>query len=444
MIKNRSLSGLLVCSLLVTSISWLLVGCDRQEKVVSKKSIISELDVWVHTGDKNALLLLQDQVARFNAIHSRIEITLISVPKGTYNAQIDAAIRTDTLPDIIELNSAYLANFAERGALIKLDKFLTETTRLDILPAAFKQGMYHGRLYSLATVSNSPVMYARKSALLAVGYRIPVVSEEAWNIEEFEGLLEQLVKKGDYSAAVDLSLNQKKESLTRMFHPILLSGGGVMLDEQPPYKNSAVLNSAQNRAVLGRIQRWINDGYVDGNVDGQAFLNARVALSWGGLEKYRRYKETFGDDLVVVPLPDFGAGSRRTQHVWGWGVTRTCEDTQAAMRFLEFLLQPDEVLLAAKANAVLPATFSALARFDFLNDKLSLSEVVEEQKNGTIFSQLKSPLYPVMSDAFHKALIRIKNGASVDVSLSSAVHMIDEGLNKFESERGNLEAEVTN
>jgi len=421
-------------SILLMCFLWMLAGCDRPEKAVSKSAILSELDVWTHTGNQDTQRLLKDQVARFNASHSRIRVKLISIPKGTYNAQINAAIRTGTLPDIVELDGPYLPSFTERGALIKLDKMLTDSTRQDMLPAVFKQGMYQGRVYSLATTSNSPVMYARKSAIQAAGYRIPGVSKDAWDMTEFEGLLASLLKSEVYSAAIDLGINQQGERISNALHPVLLSSGGGMIDETTPYAGQGVLNNDQNLAALRRIQQWIDDGYIDNNTDDGAFVGGRVALSWAGLEKYASYKNAFGDDLVMVPLPDFGVGSQRTQRAWGWGLTRNCEDTQAAMRFLEFLFQPEEVLLAAEANATLPATLSALARFDAFSETPSILTLIEDHKNGRVLSQQQSPLYPVISDAFQKAFIRIRNGAVIESSLNTAIKVIDEGRQKLESE----------
>lgn len=427
--------GAFFVSTLIVVCGLLLTGCDSQEKVVNNRAILSELDVWVHTDNPSALLLLQDQVARFNAAHNRIRVSLISVPKGSYQAQINAAIRTGTLPDIIELDGPFLYNLAERGTLLKLDKILTETTRQDILPAVFQQGMYQGRFYSLPITTNSVVLYARKSALQAANIRVPDASKDAWGLSEFETLLETLMKNSDYLAAIDFGLNRKNEWLSSAFHPLLLSAGGGIVNEQPPYASSGVLNSKANIDALSHFQRWVNNGYVAPNRDGEAFARNRVPLSWGGLEKYEFYKNTFGDDLVVVPLPDFGHGSHYVQRAWGWGLTRDCVDTQSAMRFLEFLLQPEEITLAAKANAILPATVSGLSRLDAFDSGSSLSELITAQLNGNVSSQLKSPLYPVISGAFQQALVRIYDGDDVKSSLNKAVQSAAIGRQKFEAEQ---------
>ncbi len=411
-----------------------LAGCDREEIVVSKQSIISELDVWVHTGNKEMLLLRKDQVARFNARHSRINITIISIPKGTYGAQIAAATRTGTLPDIVELDGPSLASFAARGALMKLDKILTTTTRQDILPAVFEQGMYQGRLYSVAETSNSHLLYARRSLLESVGYRIPADLSDAWSLDEFEALLTLILKHDDYPSAIDIGLNNLDKSLTATLYPMLLSAGGAVIDEHAPYQIEGVLNSARNIAFLTRVQRWVEQDYIDNNSDHKAFSDGRVALAWAGLDKYASYKAQFGDDLIVVPLPDFGFGSQYVQQSWGWGLTRNCEDTQAAMRFLEFLFLPEEVKLAAQASGILPGTHSALADYDVVSDSPLITSLINAHQRGEISSQLKSPLYPVIDNVFQKAFIRIENGASVASALATAVVVADQQRQKLEAE----------
>ena len=431
---NQNLTCFMTAALLLICLLLMLAGCDRQEKVVSKQSILSELNVWVHTGNEESLLLRKDQVARFNARHSRIKVTLISIPKGTYSAQISAATRTGTLPDIIELDGPSLASFVTRGALVKLDKILTTTTRQDILPSVFEQGMYQGRVYSVAETTNSFVLYARKSLLASAGYPVPENPGDAWDLKEFETLLAMAQKHGDYSAAIDIGLSNVEEPYAKTLYPMLLSAGGGLVDGQSPYKVEGLLNSATNIGFLKRIQRWIDQGYIDENSDHRAFSDGRVALSWGGLDKYVAYKALFDDDLVVVPFPDLGGGSRNVHQTWGWSLTENCEDTQAAMRFLEFLFLPDEANLAAKASGGLPGTFSGLSGFNAFSDSILISSLVSDLESGMVASQAKSPLYPVISDEFQKSFVRIRSGASVEESLEAAVDSINQQRQKFKAE----------
>jgi len=434
MLNDLKLNRFYTRSLFVLCLLLALIGCDRQEKMISKQAILSELDVWIHTGNKEMLLLRKDQVARFNERHSRINVELISIPKGTYGVQVNAARRTGTLPDIVELDGPSLASFADLGALIKLDKMLTATTRQDILPAVFEQGIFQGRIYSIAETSDSSVLYARKSLLESVGYRIPLLSSDAWSMNEFETLLGLILKHDDYSAGIDIGLNNPDESLAVTLYPMLLSAGGGIIDKQMPHQVDGILNSARNISFLTRVQYWIEQGYVFNGINRNAFYDGRVALAWSGLDKLFSFKAQFGDDLIVVPLPDFGFGSQYVQKSWGWGLTRNCEDTKAAMRFLEFLFLPEEVYLAAQASGGLPGTYSALASYSAVGDRPLIASLVNAHQRGEVYSQLKSSLYPVIDSEFHNAFVRIKNGASVAASLETAIDVIDQQRKNLESE----------
>jgi multiple sugar transport system substrate-binding protein len=106
-----------------------------------------------------------------------------------------------------------------------------------------------------------------------------------------------------------------------------------------------------------------------------------VALSWVGHWEYPRYAKAAGDDLIVLPLPDFGQGSRTGQGSWVWGMTATGQHAAAAS-FLNFLLQTDEVLAMAGANGAVPASRSAIAKSKLYRADGPLHLFVEQLTGG--------------------------------------------------------------
>lgn len=66
------------------------------------------------------------------------------------------------------------------------------------------------------------------------------------------------------------------------------------------------------------FQQWFADDLVDFNEDDAAFTDGRSAISWAVHNSYPPYSEVF-DDLIIVPLPDFGQGARTGQGSWQWG-----------------------------------------------------------------------------------------------------------------------------
>jgi multiple sugar transport system substrate-binding protein len=173
------------------------------------------------------------------------------------------------------------------------------------------------------------------------------------------------------------------------------------------------------------VQSWIARGWVDPNLDDAAFPAGRVALSWGGHWNYPRYREALGDDLLVLPLPDFGAGSRTGQGSWNWGLTRGCDHPEAAARFLAFLLQPGEVLKMTRANGAVPGTLTALERSERYGPGGPLRLFAEQLSGGQAVPRPKTPAYPVVSAVFRDAFADIRHGMPVREVLDRAAAEID-------------------
>ena len=115
-------------------------------------------------------------------------------------------------------------------------------------------------------------------------------------------------------------------------------------------------NGPESKAVLLHFQNWFKERYIDSNTDANSFTGGRVALSWCGHWEYPRYQQALGDDLVILPLPDFGNGSRTGMGSWSWAITSKCPYPELAMEFLEFLLRPAEIIAITNANGAVPAT----------------------------------------------------------------------------------------
>jgi multiple sugar transport system substrate-binding protein len=180
---------------------------------------------------------------------------------------------------------------------------------------------------------------------------------------------------------------------------------------------------------MQHLQKWITKmRYVDPNVDDNAFVGKRVALSWVGHWQYRRYADAFGDDLVLLPLPDFGQGSRTGQGSWNWGITTRCRHPQAAARFLEFLLADEQVLAMCNANSAVPATWTGIARSALYREGSPLRLFARQLTEGSAVPRPRTPAYPVITSVFQQAFDDIRHGADVQTALDKAAADIDQDI----------------
>jgi multiple sugar transport system substrate-binding protein len=407
----------------------LLAGCaDSAPDAQARREEIAELEVWMHAGSPDERRIMQEQVTRFNTLQYRVRVNVVILPEESYEGQVREAALAGRLPDILDFDGPFVYDYIQRGRLIPLDKLLTDNSRLDLFPALIEQGMYQGRIYKVSTYDTGLGVYARASRLREAGVRMPASVDAAWSAAEFKHILRQLAAHDTDGAVLDLGLGAKGEWYSYAFLPVIQSAGGDLIDRDSYRTADGRLNRREAVEAMSLVQSWIQQGYVDTNGDQAAFLQGRVALSWGDLTAFHRYAQAFPGDVVLLPLPDFGRGARTAQGGWGWAITTACEDRRAAMQFLEYLLQTEQVLAMAEAGAGIPATRSAAARAELYRDGGPLHLFVTQLEEGPA-SRPSLAAYPAISAEFQRTVDEIVRGADVRSTLDAAVQAIDRRLN---------------
>ena len=418
-----------VLSVLATSFILFLSGCEKGP--VSEKTTIS---VWFHTGRPEEKRVIEGQVARFNESQDTIRVELTLIPEGDYNLQVQSAAADGKLPDLLDLDGPYLYNYAWKGHLMPIDDLLPADIKSDLLPSIIKQGTYEGKLYSIGTFDSGLGLYASREKLAQVGARISSSPQDAWTADEFEAILSKLAAIDPDGMVLDIRLDYRGEWYTYAFSPIIQSAGADLIDRSDFQTAVNVLNSPEAVRGLTHLQQWLNKGYIDPNTDTQSFVEGNVALSWCGHWEYPRYLDHLADDLILLPLPDFGTGSKTGMGSWNWSITSKCKEPGAAMEFLGFLLKTNEVLAMTNANGAVPATGSAIAASDLYGENGPLHLFVSQLRTSAV-PRPQTPAYPVITSAFQQAFLDIRNNVDVKTALDKAVAVIEEDLRDNEGYR---------
>jgi multiple sugar transport system substrate-binding protein len=415
-----ALSGLVL-------LTGLLTACGQDTP--SPATGVTVLQVWAHAGQAAEREILQQQVERYNRQQSGVQIRLGFIPERSYNAQVQAAAIAGELPDVLEFDGPFLYNYVWQGHLIPLETLLATELQSDLLQSIRTQGSYHGHFYGIGSFDSGLGLFARRSLLQQAGIEdLPRHPQDAWPVAQFTALLDTLASGDPDGAVLDLKLNYPDEWFSYAFSPLIQSAGGDLINRADYQSARDVLNSPATVSAMQRLQNWINQGRVDQNVDDAAFTSGRVALSWAGHWEYPRYHQAWGDDLVVLPLPDFGTGNRTGQGSWVWGITRYCEHPRAAADFLEYLLQPAQVLAMANANGAVPATASAIRQSALYRADGPLHLFAVQLNDGYAVPRPQTPAYPVISNAFRRAFADIRDNDDVRAALDRAVQVIDQDI----------------
>ncbi|MCF6290956.1 MAG: sugar ABC transporter substrate-binding protein [Desulfobacterales bacterium] len=402
-----------------------LAGCGSDRSMEKKDTLT--ITVWFHTGRPEEKQVMEDQVRRFNQSRTDMVVKLVLIPEGDYNTQVQAAAAAGALPDLLDLDGPFLANYAWKGHLRPLTGFLPPELKNDLLPSIITQGTYNKELYAVGIFDSGLGLYGSRAKLIQAGVRLPTGPDDAWTIDEFDHVLAALAGQDDDSMVLDLRLDYRGEWFTYAFSPLLVSAGGDLIDRRGYQSADRVLNGDGSVFAMTRVQNWFNKKYVDPNIDAAAFTSGRVALSWCGHWEYPRYHQALGDDLVLLPLPDFGHGSRTSMGSWCWAIPRNGQHPDKAAEFLQFLLSTPEVLAMCAANGAVPATRSAVAASPLYRPEGPLHLFVQQLEKSAV-PRPRTPAYPMLTSAFQQLFQDIRHGGPVREALDRAVAIIDQDI----------------
>jgi multiple sugar transport system substrate-binding protein len=383
----------------------------------------SEIEIWWHEGAEFEVNTVRDFVERFNASQDEVTATLTLIPEADFASSLRGAAASGDLPDVIDTDASFAFNYAWSGDLQPIDSCLTDELESDLLPSIIEQGTYADRLWAVGMFDSGLGMYSRRSVLEEVGARIPDGPADAWTVDEFTDLLSALRDAG-YERPLDVKKNYGQgEWYAYLYQPFVWSSGANVLADDFTTADGH-LNSAPVVETFGVYQSWIQDGFIDENEDDAAFITERSPLSMVGHWEFNRYSETFGDDLVLLPLPDFGAGTVSGQGSWQWAVNAS-SDADAAWSFVEFTLEPEQVRQMSDANGALPSRSSVAAETEKFGPGGPAEVFRIQLEEGFTRPRPPHPAYPTISSAFNQAIQNIIDGQDVQTALDGAVVTID-------------------
>ncbi|MEV6316935.1 sugar ABC transporter substrate-binding protein [Streptomyces sp. NPDC051776] len=395
--------------------------------------------VWYHTGQGPEKETLERQIKAFNASHRRIEVELTLLPEDDYNERVQRAASRGVLPDLLDVDGPRLGSFVHKGMLTPLDTgLISPAVQAGLLASIEAQGTYGRRLYSIGTFDSGLGLYGNRTMLEQAGVDVPEQGEPAWTAGEFTESLRKLALRDADGRVLDFGLaNGVGEWFTYAYSPIVWSAGGDLVHRSDNGYAGGVLNTPGVAKALGTVQVWKK--YVDPDKDAKSFAAGRTALSWNGHWRYADFSRALGDELVVLPLPDFGHGTKTGSGSWSWAVTQQSQNKKAAAVFLEYLLKDRQVLAMAKANSAIPGTNSALEKSELYGSgkplELFARQLEETCGNGPVSEgcvavpRPNTPDYPVVTRAFQKAFRAVyDDGTAPEKALNRAVTTIDTEL----------------
>jgi multiple sugar transport system substrate-binding protein len=377
-----------------------------------------------HAGNKEELAIVNQIVKDYNASQTKNQVTVQAFPQAAYNDAVTAAATAKKLPCILDIDAPIVPNWAWAGYLAKLD--LPQDLVAKQLPSTL--GKWNDQLYSIGYYDVALTLFARKDALDAAGMRVATV-DQPWTAEEFTQGLDKIKASGKYNYVLDLATGDATpEWWTYGYSPYLQSFGGDLIDRNTYTTASGVLNGAQALAWANWFQGLIKNKYTPAKSGADAFadfVNGKSAMVWSGVWNSENIKKV--KDGVAVPPPDLGNGGKIGGGSWQWGISSSCANTEGALDYLKFSLQPKYLSQFATKLGLIPATDEAAAQAKGWEDGGDKRYYLDLSKKFALIRP-PTPGYPYITTTFAKAAQDIAAGGSPKNILDQAASDIDQNL----------------
>jgi multiple sugar transport system substrate-binding protein len=375
---------------------------------------------------------LQEAVTAFNSSQEQIKAELRLIPEKDYSNTLQVTKPAD-LPDVLMIDGPTIASMVYNKKIRPLTELISAETKANALPAMLAQGVVDGKLYGLGQFEAGLGVWGNKKLLDAAGVKYPTTLAEAWTADQFTAAIKALAAKDGDGKVLDIKENYdvfNGEWGTFGFAPIIYSAGGALLRNG---KAAGALDSPESVQALKTMASW--RPYVDPNSKDDAFATGKVALSWVGHWTFPDYDKALGSDLVLMPLPNFGKGTKSGHGSWTWGISAQSKNPVGAGKFMDHLLSDAPVAAMTAANGAVPGTKTALARSELYKpggklamfsaqlDKPCDAAVVE---SCVVVTRAQTAGYPVVSKQFAAAMVATYQGGDAKAELSKAAMAIDQ------------------
>lgn len=381
-------------------------------------------------GDPYEIKVITETAKRFEAANPGTTIELINTPHDAYNEKVGAAVSANALPDILELDAPFLANYVWSGFLQPIGPVLDKALVDDMTASNVSQGTYppDKQLYAVGLTDSTVALYGSRKQLTALGIRIPTSVDDAWTKDEFVAALEKLAAAPGTKWPIDLfrSYGTKTEWITYAYEPILVSMGCDVIDRST-WRATGALDGKTCVEAATMLGDWVKKGWVVPQSAGgnQFYAEGRpAALAWGGHWFYAEAKAQMGDDVVVMPLPKFGEKSASPNGTWIYAISKTSSDPALAGKFLSFMLQDKDYRAQYAEHAGFPGLKSFAASSPLYAPGGAMA-VAFEQAGKSAVPRPPHPAYPTITLAFQQAMNNIFDGADAQEELSKAAKKID-------------------
>ncbi|MCR3726512.1 ABC-type glycerol-3-phosphate transport system substrate-binding protein [Streptomyces umbrinus] len=305
----------------------------------------------------------KELVKEWNATHPDVKVEYVQGSWDSVHDQLLTSFEGGEAPDIIHDASDDLADFAYGGYLADLRDLLPERLKSDIPQRSWETVTFGDGVYGVPFLQEPRVLIANAKWLRESGVRIPT-TEKPWSWDEFRAITDELGgEEGKYGVAWPL-----KEPVSATLN-LSLSTGGQLFHRGSDGK-VRIRFGAGDEVVPRTIHDQVNtDGSASSSTLGSGgsdtlpgFFGGKYAMVPLGFS-YRQQivqQAPKGFEWQVLPAPAGADGLTQGVSPQTLSVAEDSPHKEEAAAFIDFLLQPRNMVRLALGDWMLPTGTGAL------------------------------------------------------------------------------------
>lgn len=299
---------------------------------------------------------LIDLKAKFDELNPDLELEYIRIGTKYADKMLVMIAGGADLPDVMMIAMDKVPIFAEKGAIMKLDRYIESDYKAEmakLYPVVVDALTVKGSYYAMPRDITSKVMFFNKHLFAEAGVAIPGPD---WTWADFGALAKKMTRDADKDGVIDqwgFYFPKYNDGWTDW---LMQNEGGLVTKE-----GQSLLGKAESIEALKFLQSLCNDKVVPTETQAQQygkahiapFMAGKVAMTAGGLSASVDLINN-GVEYEVRPLPK-GKNRINTAFVNAWAIPAGAKRPDLSWRVLKFFSSKEAQEIALNTNMGLPA-----------------------------------------------------------------------------------------
>ncbi len=317
----------------VAAVAITLTGCGASPQAASDGPVTLRFSWW---GSDTRHKMTQKLIDAFEAKNPNIKIKGEYGDWSGYWDKLATQVASQDAPDIIQMDSQYLGEYAERGALLELKD--VDLSKFD--QAAADAGKTEGGQYAVTAGMNALVVLANPSLVSASGVSLP--DDSSWTWDQYLDTAASITgksKAGVYGsgaftgdASFNLWMRQHGKSL-------FTKDGGLGFDEGDATKYFEMQAEMRDAKAVPPASVMTEDASAP--LDQQGLATNRFAMGWVWSNQLTAVSKASGQPLEIHRPPSVEGDASKAEQFYKasqfWSASSRSKHPAEAQKFIDFL-----------------------------------------------------------------------------------------------------------